>query len=276
MLTLGNLIIYFFEGLAVSAALYLLARRQLRMAEMVIMALSISVTFMILDLFAPGIATGARQGTGFGLGFRQVAGGTHPRYYYGDQNQVAGGTYPRYYYGDQNQVIEGMDDPAAIQYYQRYNPSDSNQSLQEQRQHYLSNNPQFQLQSQADPQFQLQSQGDPQFQSQSQVDPQIPSPIFNKLHTNPFETTIRSSTGSESPSAIFDAENIPHTIGEAETAPLLYSPVKPTNGYRYQFPRGWDEVEQANLYKTFNTSDSQPTGYDKNNIDNYQYQKKNI
>ena len=227
MINLSNLIIYFCEGLAVSAALYLLAKRQLGMAEMVVMALSISVTFMILDLFAPDIATGARQGTGFGLGFKQVAGGTYPRHYYGENGQVAGGTYPRHYYGEQTQVVEGMDDPTAIQYYQRYNPSISNQS---------SHDPIQNSQLQSQPQFELQHQfqSQPQFQSQHQVDPQIPFPILNKLQTHPFETTIQSLTEMEPRGAVFDAENIPHTISETETSALLYSPLKSTYGHRYQ------------------------------------------
>jgi hypothetical protein len=119
MFTLAGIIVHLLEGAAVTGAIYLVTRRALAVREVVTLILTISVTFMILDMFAPAIGVGARQGSGFGLGFMQFAGD--------------GNTMPRRYYDPKSgQIIEGMDDPAALEYYSQYNPQQ--QQVQEPQQ----------------------------------------------------------------------------------------------------------------------------------------------
>lgn len=72
MLTLTHLITYILEGAAIAVIIYFLGRRKINWIEAVGLALTVSVSFIILDLFAPTIGLGARQGTGFGLGLQQV------------------------------------------------------------------------------------------------------------------------------------------------------------------------------------------------------------
>ena len=40
--------------------------------EVLYIAITAAATFMVLDLFAPSVGAGARQGTGFGVGLNQV------------------------------------------------------------------------------------------------------------------------------------------------------------------------------------------------------------
>lgn len=108
MFTIAGILIRLLEGLAITAAIYLIAKKSLDYREIFTLVLTISVTFMILDLFAPNVAIGARQGSGFGLGFSQVAGYT--------------GMPRRYYNPKTGKIIEGMDDRVALQYYGQYNP----------------------------------------------------------------------------------------------------------------------------------------------------------
>jgi hypothetical protein len=72
MLTLNDLIKYVIEGFAVSVSAYLIAGQKSDMKEIVMLGLTAAVTFLVLDLFTPGIGSGARQGAGFGLGINQV------------------------------------------------------------------------------------------------------------------------------------------------------------------------------------------------------------
>jgi len=109
MVTLTGTIVHLLEGVAVTGAIYLVTKRSLDMREIVTLILTITVTFMVLDLFAPAIGVGARQGSGFGLGFMQVAGD--------------GNTMPRKFYDpNASRTVEGMDDQVAIDYYNQYNP----------------------------------------------------------------------------------------------------------------------------------------------------------
>jgi hypothetical protein len=109
MITLASIIMHLIEGIAVVTAVYLVTKRSLSIRELIILVLTISVTFLILDLFTMGVAAGARQGTGFALGYTQIAGD--------------GNTLPRQYYDPKyGQVVEGMDDPVALDYYGKYNP----------------------------------------------------------------------------------------------------------------------------------------------------------
>ena len=233
MLTLRNIAFYFFEGLAVSASLYLLARPRLGVAEMIIMALSISVTFLILDLFAPGIASGARQGTGFGLGLKQVGGN-----FYQTQNN------------EHSRIISNLNDRDNIGYYERKNRANQSQ------QNLLTN---AEIHDQQDSLTKFFASPQHQFA----VDAQIPSPILDKMNQKWLSEPNRS-TQTE-----YGSQNI-----DIETTPLLYSPLKPTYGHRYQFPRGWDELEQDKLYKTFNTQNSKLIGQE-NVLDDYEHNDPN-
>jgi hypothetical protein len=74
MFTWSRLITRIIEAIAVTVAIYLITRRTLQTAELVKLVAMIGLTFLILDLFAPQIALGARHGSGFGMGLQQVAG----------------------------------------------------------------------------------------------------------------------------------------------------------------------------------------------------------
>lgn len=83
MLTFSNLLFRVIEALAITVAIYLVTRRTLQWSEMAMLVITITITFMVLDLFAPRVGVGARQGSGFGLGFMQVAGNSsYPRQYF--------------------------------------------------------------------------------------------------------------------------------------------------------------------------------------------------
>ena len=109
MLTIKRILLYLIEGLAITVAIYLVTKRKIDIRALGTLALTIGVTFMVLDLYAPGVAAGARQGNGFGLGI-QLGGYPTP------MNR-------RYYEGPDNKIVEGMDDPVARNYYGMYNPS---------------------------------------------------------------------------------------------------------------------------------------------------------
>lgn len=72
MFDLHNLIKYLLEGLAVAVAAYLIPRKKVDPKEIVLIALTAAAVFAVLDQFAPQVAIGARQGTGFGIGLQQV------------------------------------------------------------------------------------------------------------------------------------------------------------------------------------------------------------
>jgi hypothetical protein len=56
---------YLMEGLAVGLACYF---TKLKMDEIIIIAITASVTFAILDMYTPQVSSAARMGTGFGIG----------------------------------------------------------------------------------------------------------------------------------------------------------------------------------------------------------------
>lgn len=105
MLTIASIIAHIIEGIAITAAIYLVTQKSLKIKEIAMLSLTITATFLVLDLFAPAVAGGARQGSGFGLGYTQFAGMP---------------TMPRSYFDPK--VVEGMDDPVAIDYYNKLNP----------------------------------------------------------------------------------------------------------------------------------------------------------
>lgn len=71
-----RLLKYFVEGLIVSICAFALPGKKIHAGEVMILGLVAAATFSILDLFAPSIATSARQGAGFGIG-SGVVGGIH-------------------------------------------------------------------------------------------------------------------------------------------------------------------------------------------------------
>ena len=66
---------YLFEGLAVALASHLVAGNKLDVKEIAMLGLTAAVVFMVLELYAPSVLAGARQGAGFGLGAKMVGGG---------------------------------------------------------------------------------------------------------------------------------------------------------------------------------------------------------
>ena len=63
---------YFLEGLAVALAAFYIPKRNMAFSEVVMIAVTAGVTFLVLDLFAPSVGSGARMGAGLGIGFKQV------------------------------------------------------------------------------------------------------------------------------------------------------------------------------------------------------------
>lgn len=69
---------YLVEGGAVAVAAYFIPRRKINMQEIAMIAVTAAAVFAILDMYAPGVAAGARQGAGFGIGATQVGFGGLP------------------------------------------------------------------------------------------------------------------------------------------------------------------------------------------------------
>lgn len=67
-----GLLKYVLEGLAVAVAAKYIPNPKLKLNEIVMIALSAAVVFLLLDLVAPDMAKGARMGAGFGIGAKQV------------------------------------------------------------------------------------------------------------------------------------------------------------------------------------------------------------
>ena len=63
-----NFLKYLLEGIVVSIVSYV--KSQNSFMEIVLIGLTASVSFMILDMFAPEIYHSAKQGTGFGMGLK--------------------------------------------------------------------------------------------------------------------------------------------------------------------------------------------------------------
>lgn len=334
MLNLGTILLYLFEGVAITIAIYLISKKQLAVAEVVTLSLTIAVTFMVLDLFAPEVGSSARQGTGFGLGFKQIGGNSNPGLYYGSKGCPTGKC------GQKGNILEGMDDPVAIEYYQRWNPpyqpnnlppalntkeiytgtSDDMSNMKDNvpegqtAQVYNAtqyepalpiNNKHMQLGQQAEitPEGASRQEGYSNYKGSQYVQPQevgqmgevgqlnqkgeiITSPIAKKIRNNPFATTVRSYTEIDRPGAYYKTDNIPKIIGETAPMPILYSPLKPSYGYRYELPSGWDKLQQPELYKALNAFKNSPPDViacqarafapKEQYVQNYEHQKKNV
>ena len=66
---LNALLKYLLEGFGVALAAYYIPRRNMNLQEVAMIALTAAATFAMLDKYAPSIAGGARQGSGFGIGY---------------------------------------------------------------------------------------------------------------------------------------------------------------------------------------------------------------
>jgi len=70
-----QLIKYLLEGLAVSLASNIISKGKLDIKEIMLLGVTAAATFLVLDYFAPSVTAGARQGAGFGLGYKLVTEG---------------------------------------------------------------------------------------------------------------------------------------------------------------------------------------------------------
>jgi ABC-type Co2+ transport system permease subunit len=79
MINIQSLIKYLLEGLAVAVAAFYLTKKKTDPRDILMLAVVAATTFLILDQYAPGVASGARQGSGFGIGFNMVGGSMKKR-----------------------------------------------------------------------------------------------------------------------------------------------------------------------------------------------------
>ena len=68
-----HLLKYAAEGLAVAIVAYILPQSRLKPSEILFIALTAACVFSILDLLAPAMSMGARQGVGLGAGFKLLS-----------------------------------------------------------------------------------------------------------------------------------------------------------------------------------------------------------
>ena len=71
-LLLKNVLKYMLEGIAVAIAAKYIPSREIALNEVMMIAVTAALTFFVLDLFSPSIASGARMGAGFGVGANLV------------------------------------------------------------------------------------------------------------------------------------------------------------------------------------------------------------
>lgn len=71
---INNIIKYFLEGSAVAATAYYFTNTKTQLHSVLTIGLVASITFFILDVFAPNVAAGTRLGSGFGIGNNLVGG----------------------------------------------------------------------------------------------------------------------------------------------------------------------------------------------------------
>lgn len=73
-LLLERVLKYLVEGLMVALAAFVIPNKKNRLnwEEIAMISLTASATFAILDMYAGGVAAGARQGAGFGIGANLV------------------------------------------------------------------------------------------------------------------------------------------------------------------------------------------------------------
>ena len=71
-----SLVKYLLEGMAVSIATYLIPSKKMNYIEIILIALTAAAVFALLDQFSPMVSLGARQGSGFAIGYQQIGLGT--------------------------------------------------------------------------------------------------------------------------------------------------------------------------------------------------------
>lgn len=67
-----RIIRYLIEGGAVALAAYYIPQKKMDLKEVAMIAITAAAVFAVLDMYAPSIASAARQGAGFGIGAAQV------------------------------------------------------------------------------------------------------------------------------------------------------------------------------------------------------------
>lgn len=65
---------YAIVGVAVALAAVAIPRRSLNASEIAALGATAGASFLVLDMFAPNVGMGARQGAGFGIGSALVGG----------------------------------------------------------------------------------------------------------------------------------------------------------------------------------------------------------
>ena len=63
---------YLVEGLMVALAAFAIPHKQLKIDEILLIALTAAATFSILDTYIPSMGSSARTGAGFGIGANLV------------------------------------------------------------------------------------------------------------------------------------------------------------------------------------------------------------
>ena len=74
MFDVQSIVKYILEGIAVALAAFYIPRRTVDPKEIAMIAITAAMAFAVLDMFSPGVAAGARQGTGFGIGYNITRG----------------------------------------------------------------------------------------------------------------------------------------------------------------------------------------------------------
>jgi hypothetical protein len=104
ILNTNQIITYLLEASAIALVnRYILGRSSLDRGVLTLMIM-IAASHIVMDLFAPAIATASRQGTGFGLGAKMIGGGPQ-----------AAAAMKRIL--QRKGQLGGMDDPVAMDYY---------------------------------------------------------------------------------------------------------------------------------------------------------------
>lgn len=69
---------YFFEGLIVAIAAFLIPGKKMLASEIVMIGVVAAATFSVLDIFAPAVGASVRTGSGLALGANLVGGFNAP------------------------------------------------------------------------------------------------------------------------------------------------------------------------------------------------------
>jgi len=66
---------YIIEGFVVALAVFIIPKNKMDIEEVIVIGLTAAATFSILDMFAPSVLVGVKQGAGFGIGASLVGWG---------------------------------------------------------------------------------------------------------------------------------------------------------------------------------------------------------